>query len=213
MSMGYFVRATDPIMRYSSEDVVLDVGCGAGYLHEELKDRVQEIHGVDIAQRYLDYCKVKFEHFDNCHFRKLDENHYTDLGFLPEKRFTKIVCLSVIQYYERETDLEGLVRSVQRVAAPGALCLISDIPMRGATGGDAWSLLGLALKEQHLFDTLGYLLKMRFSEYHDVRAREGVVYYPVDGLNQLAADMGLDAEVLTDQLTVNKSRCHWLIRF
>lgn len=213
MNMEYFVRATQTIMQYSGDDVVLDIGCGAGYLHESLHRRVRAVHGVDISQQYLDYCEAKFDGVSNCHFHKLDDTKYTDLGFLPERRFTKIVCLSVVQYYERPEDLEDLIRSVTRVAAPGALCLISDIPTTGATGADALSLLALAAKERHLFDTVRYLVKMRFSEYHGVRARAGVLDYPKEGLSELGSRLGLETQVLTDQLTVNKSRSHWLIRF
>lgn len=213
MNMEYFVRATQPIMRYGADDVVLDVGCGAGYLHESLHPRVKEVHGVDISRRYLDHCEAKFRGVANCHFHLLDEERYTDLGFLSERAYTKIVCLSVIQYYERETDLEALVRSIGRVAAPGALCLISDIPTTGATGADALSLLALAARERHLIDTVRYLVKMRLSEYHGVRARQGVLDYTAEGLLELGGSLGLRSEVLTSQLTVNKSRSHWLIRF
>lgn len=213
MNMEYFVRATTPIMQYSAEDVVLDIGCGAGYLQELLHPRVREIHGADISRRYLDYCTAKFRGVENCHFHKLDEGRYTDLGTLPTATFTKIICLSVVQYYDEESDLEDLVHSLQRVAAPGALCLIADMPTTGATGADALSLLALAARERHLFATLRYLVQMRLSTYHEVRATQGVLEFQVSELNALADRLGVAAQVLDDQLTVNKSRSHWLLRF
>ena len=213
MNMDYFVRATGPVMKYSAEDVVLDVGCGAGYLHESLRTRVREVHGVDVSERYLEHCRKKFEGVSNCRFYKLDERDYTNLSFLPERAFTKIVCLSVVQYYDRKEDLGALIRSMQRVAAPGAVALVSDIPATVGTGSDAVSLLALAAKERHLVDTLRYLLKMRFSEYHSVRTKNGVLRYEPDELARIARDMGLAAEVMSDQLTVNRSRLHLLLRF
>ena len=71
----------------------------------------------------------------------------------------------------------------------------------------------LIWEDDALIHTLRYLVKMRFSEYHDVRASEGVLDWSAEGLDDLAGRLGLDAEVLTDQLTINKSRSHWLIRF
>lgn len=213
MNMEFFVKATESIMKYSTDDVILDIGCGAGYLPEALHDRVREVHGADVSQQYLDHCQAKLGRLANCYFHKLDEAGYTDLSFLPEQSFTKIVCLSVIQYYDRSEDLEKLVRSIRRVAAPGALCLISDIPGSAAASADALSLLSLAARKRRLFHAVRYLLKMRFSEYHEVRTQKGVLDFEVADLNQLAGRLGLDAEVLTDQLTVNRSRHHWLIRF
>src|SRR5688572_19713690 len=150
MSMEHFVRATDPVMAYSADDVVLDIGCGGGYLAECLHRRVRELHGVDVSQRYLDHCRAKFGGAASLHFHKLDERNYTSLAFLPERTFTKIVCLSVIQYYDRESDLSDLILSVKRVAAPRALCLISDIPTTAGKGSDTLSLLTLAARERRL---------------------------------------------------------------
>ncbi len=71
----------------------------------------------------------------------------------------------------------------------------------------------LAARERQLLATLRYLFEMGFSDYHDVRARVGILDFQVEGLNGLANDLGVDCEVLIDQLTVNKSRSHWLLRF
>lgn len=213
MNMEYFVRATGPVMDYSEDDAVLDIGCGAGYLSELLHERVSEVHGVDISERYLETCRRKLSGASNCHFHQLDDEAYTDLGFLPSGRFNKIVCLSVIQYYEQPSDVERLIQSVRTVAAPGARFLISDIPTGASTGSDVTSLLALAWRERHLVDTLRYLAKMRLSEYHSVRARNGVIQFPQADLEDMSQRLGLDAEILTDQLTVNRSRLHWLITF
>lgn len=213
MNMEYFLRATGPIMQYSRDDVVLDIGCGEGYLAEFLRGRVCEVHGLDISQRSLDHCRAKFAGTPGVHFHKLDERDYTSLAMLPERRYTKIVCLSVVQYYDRESDLDDLVRSIRRVAAPGARCLIADIPIDGAGGSDALSLLAVAAKERRLIDTLRYLVKMRLSEYHEVRAKRGLLRYSPETLRRLASDLVLEAELLSQQLTVNASRSHWLLRF
>jgi ubiquinone/menaquinone biosynthesis C-methylase UbiE len=213
MNMEYFVRATGPIMEYGKDDVVLDIGCGEGYLAELLRERVREVHGLDVSERSLDHCRAKFAGVPGVHFHKLDERDYTSLAALPERRFSKIVCLSVVQYYDRESDLDALVRSIRRVAAPGARCLIADIPTHGAGGSDALSLLAVAAKEGRLIDTLRYLLKMRLSEYHEVRAKQGLLRYSPENLERLASGLGLEAELLPQQLTVNRSRRHWLLRF
>lgn len=47
---GFFFSRTMPILNYSSEDTVLDIGCGPGDLEYLLKDEVKEIYGVDTSQ-------------------------------------------------------------------------------------------------------------------------------------------------------------------
>ena len=52
-NMEIFIRATDNILNYTKDDVILDVGSGPCYLASFLKDRVKEIHCLDISERYL----------------------------------------------------------------------------------------------------------------------------------------------------------------
>ena len=59
-NMEIFITATDPLLNYNSQDVILDIGCGPGYLATFLKDRVKEIHCVDTSQDYVERCKERF---------------------------------------------------------------------------------------------------------------------------------------------------------
>ena len=47
-NMQIFITATDPLLNYNSQDVILDIGCGPGYLAAYLKDRVKEIEADGI---------------------------------------------------------------------------------------------------------------------------------------------------------------------
>jgi 2-polyprenyl-3-methyl-5-hydroxy-6-metoxy-1,4-benzoquinol methylase len=120
LNMEIFIQATYPIMKYNNNDIILDIGSGYGHLSEALKSEVKEIYGIDISQKFLEICKKKYSQYDNLHFRKLDPNNYTDFSFLNGHHFSKIVCLSVIQYYKNQDELENLIKSVKKIASKGA---------------------------------------------------------------------------------------------
>ncbi|MBM4429241.1 MAG: class I SAM-dependent methyltransferase [Chloroflexi bacterium] len=115
-NMQIFIRATEPIMNYSAEDTVLDIGCGPGYLAAFLMNRVKEIYCTDTSARYLDLCRERFRQHPNVLFHELDESNYTDFSFFEGPRFSIIICLSVVQYYGSITDVEKLIREVRRIA-------------------------------------------------------------------------------------------------
>lgn len=212
-NMDIFVRGSEPIMEYGAGDVVLDIGCGPGFLEAALRDRVKEIHGLDVSERYLDRCRERFQGQPNVCFYKLDEQRYTDLSFLPAGTFSKIVCLSVIQYYKSIGEVEELISGVRRVALPGARFLIADIIVDNSWWRDTWGVLKAAWEDQFLFRTLLFLLRARLSGYYRVRASRGLLQLTVEQLRDLIKRLGLNAEVLSARLTTNGNRRHLLIQF
>ena len=104
MNMEIFIKATDPILGYDKEDIVLDIGSGFGYLASFLKHRVREIHCLDISEWFLGLYMKRFAHEKNVFSYKLDSENYTDLSIVRDKEFSKIICLSVIQYYKNIQD-------------------------------------------------------------------------------------------------------------
>ena len=208
---GFFFSRTMPILNYSSEDTVLDIGCGPGDLEYLLKDEVKEIYGVDTSQRFIQECQKKFSKDSNVFFYKLDEKKYTDLSFIENKKVSIIICLSVIQYYKSVEEVEMLIRSVKKIARPGATFLIADIPVKHGALKDILSLLKVTLKEKILFETLKFLFQLRFSKYYKVRSSRGLLIISERELTQLINRLRLNARLLKMPLTFNHGRMHLLI--
>ena len=213
-NMDIFVTASDSLLRYNSQDIILDIGSGPGYLAAFLKDRVEEIHCLDISQRYLDMCKAKFADHNNLFFYRLPEDNYTNLSFLKGKRFSIIICQSVIQYYKETREVEKLIKEVQRIALPGARFLIADIPIANSMGGHVYGLLKGAFRKKRLWE----ISKMLFHTVTTAKHRRaylssGLLTFSDETLNGIVAKLNLDADVLTSRLTVNENRKHLLIRF
>jgi ubiquinone/menaquinone biosynthesis C-methylase UbiE len=213
-NMDIFVTASDSLLRYNSQDIILDIGSGPGYLAGFLKNRVKEIHCLDISQRYLDICKDKFVKDKNLFFYKLAEGDYTNLSFLKGKRFSLIICLSVIQYYKDTSEVEKLIKQVQGIASPGARFLIADIPSASSMVAHVYGLLKGAFRKKRFIE----ISKMLFytvatAKHRTAYLSSGLLTFSDEKLKGLIGKLNLDADVLTSRLTVNENRRHLLIRF
>jgi len=213
-NMEIFVAASDSLLRYDSQDTILDLGSGPGYLAGWLKDRVKEIHCLDTSQRYLDICKEKFAGANNVFFHRLDESNYTDLSFLPEQRFSIIVCQSVVQYYRSVGEVERMIQEVRRVALPGARFLIAVIPIASSMIQQGCGLLKGAFKEKRLWEISRMMLRiLATADHRKAYFSSGLLTFSDEILRGLIGKLELDADVLSSRLTVNENRKHLLIRF
>jgi ubiquinone/menaquinone biosynthesis C-methylase UbiE len=213
-NMEIFVTASNALLRYNSQDTILDIGSGPGYLAAFLKDRAKEIHCLDISQRYLDICKDKFSGYNNIFFYKLAEDNYTDLSFLKDRKFSIIICQSVIQYYNDSNEVENLIKEVGRIALPGARFLIADIPTVSSMMAHIYGLLKGAFRKKRLLEISKMLYHTAATAKHrKVYLSSGLLTFSDEKLKGLIAKLNLDAEVLSSRLTVNENRRHLLIRF
>jgi SAM-dependent methyltransferase len=207
---GYFFKASHRLLNYKPSDVVLDFGCGPGFLVEQLHSLVLEIHGVDTSDQMIAECAGKFRDCPNVKFHLLPHERYTDLSFL-NPGYTKTVVLSVVQYFRKVADVGDLIRSVAAVSAPGACLLIADIPTDSVPLLDTIELVKSGWQEGYLIECIRFLAQTRFSHYSRIRAEQGLLCLPVPALEQLIAELSLDAEILTDPLTYNRRRVHLLV--
>jgi SAM-dependent methyltransferase len=206
----HFFQTSHRLLEYRGSDVVLDFGCGPGFLVEPLQSLVEQVHGVDTSPRMIEECRDKFRGRPGVRFHLLPPDRYTDLTFL-DTRFTKTVVLSVVQYFRTVEEVGDLIRSVAAVSSPGASLLIADIPTGSSPLRDAVQLLESGLREGFLFETLSFLAQTRFSSYSRIRAEQGLLCLPVPVLEGLIAELDLDAKILTEPLTYNHRRVHLLV--
>jgi len=210
-SSRVFLEASEGVMAFSDQDRVLDIGCGSGALVWALAPRVREICGLDTSQRRVEACRDRFPACGNVTIEQLVER-YTDFSVVGERKFDKIVCLSVIQYYGRKDDVRALIREVKRVAAPGARFLIGDILIEASLAQDVLSLLWSAIQDGEPVKVLKFLWRARCSEYGRLRRDIGLLTFRKNELLTMAKGERVKAEVI-DRLTVNRNRSNLLISF
>lgn len=210
-SIDVFLEHTETLMDYSPGDKVLDVGCGPGFLLEALAPRVQQVCGLDVSEKYVSECRGRLSQFGNVRVEQLGED-YTDLSFLGDQTFDKIICLSVVQYYRQKSDVRALMAAVKGVATPGARFLIADISVETGLFADILSLLRSALRERMFKETLRLLGRAQFGKYARLRRSVGLLQFDREELVQMARAENLEAELITSRLTVNENRSHIMIR-
>lgn len=207
----YFFEASRDLLNLRQMEVVLDFGCGPGYLVESLHGLVKEIHGVDTSPQMISECRGKFRGCSNVFFHTLAHDRYTDLSFLKHRGFTMTLVVSVVQYFRSVRDVADLIRSVAAISVPGASLLIADIPTKSLPLLDTIELVKSCRQEGFLIECISFLAQTRFSRYSRIRAEQGLLCLPVQTLEGLIGELNLEAEILTDPLTYNHRRVHLLV--
>ncbi len=197
-------------MEFSAQDRVLDIGCGPGHLLEILAPKVDKVCGVDVSSKYVQQCRSRLIRHHNAQVEQLGED-YTDLSILGDERFNKIICLSVIQYYQEKDDVRRLMAAVKRVAAPGARFLIADILVDTGLLEDIYSVLRSAFRDRALLKTVRFLWRAQFGNYARLRRKTGLLSFSGEELSKMAQDENLKSELIVKRLTVNHNRSHILI--
>jgi 2-polyprenyl-3-methyl-5-hydroxy-6-metoxy-1,4-benzoquinol methylase len=211
--MEFFIKATEPILNYSSDDIILDFGCGTGNIAAFLKNRVKEIHGIDTSQHFIQFCKNQFKDDANCFFAVLNNQDYFDLSCLKRRDFTLIICLGVIQYYRNIGEVEKMIQVLREIAAPGARLLIADIHSKTNMLADLFALVKVGFRERRLFKTIKFMIQAKFSDYSKVRSDLGLLILSDQEILDMVDRLGLDADLITDRLVRKEGRRHLLIRF
>lgn len=105
---------------------ILDIGCGNGHILQKVKDKFQELYGIDISPSRLQEAKKKIEeHYpsDISKFKFIEENADEHLPF-PNNYFDTIICVAVIEHVY---DIFSLVKEMYRVLRPGGY-VVAEVP-------------------------------------------------------------------------------------
>ncbi len=213
MNIKIFIASTEKMLGYHNSDVVLDIGCGPGYFERVLQGKVKRIDALDTSHRYIDACRNEFSEDENICFHLLDRDNYTDLSFLPPAYYSLIIFTNVIQYYRSVEEYENLIEQVQRVAAPGAKFLTTDIVTESNPIKDAIMMLGDSVRHGSFWKTMSLLVKMSLGDYRRTRAKCDLLTISEDRLNDLIKSHQLKAEIISERLTHVLNRKHLLIEF
>jgi SAM-dependent methyltransferase len=208
-----FVAAIAPLLGYGPDDDVLDVGCGPGSVVEALAGRVRSVVGVDVAPRMIDAARARLAGRANIELLALDPARSTDLSVVGSKRFSIVICNSVVQYLHDAAEAEALITSIRGVCAPSARVLVSDLAVGGGRWSDAWGLVRGAWRRGRLREAWRRIARMRRSTYAATRERLGLLVVDPERLAAVARSLGGAAEILDAPLTMLANRRHLFVRF
>ena len=105
-------------MHFNADDIVLDLGCGAGNLVQEISLIAKKVVGIDLSLGMLQYAEKKSNTF----------YVQSDMQFLPfkNKTFSKIISVSSLMYLA-EYSLENLFRQLDKVLMPEGIIFFGQL--------------------------------------------------------------------------------------
>jgi acetyltransferase-like isoleucine patch superfamily enzyme len=103
------------------DDIILDIGCGEGYITDQMSKISPNIIGIDYSPEAIDCAAKRYPHI------QFHEMPVTLLDF-PDHSFDKIICLKVIEHL---TILQAakMLSEIYRVLKPGGV-LLGSTPIR-----------------------------------------------------------------------------------
>jgi len=105
---------------------ILDIGCGEGYMLLRLKDKFDELSGLDVAPSRLKEAEAKIKQIDPSKaskFKFIEGNADDPLPF-PDDFFDVITCIAVMEHVY---DIFSLAKEMYRVLKPGGY-VIAEVP-------------------------------------------------------------------------------------
>lgn len=210
-----FLDRARPLVGFGREDRVLNIGCGAGHLERRLAPLVREVLAVDTAPQFVDLCRERCRGLANVDVARLGGN-YTDLSAFG-RTFTRVLCVSVVQYYRNLGEVKDLIDSATRVLEPGGLLLIGDLPMQQTPLGFARdAVVSCARGLRHGYGVALVVTAARRwlggSAYRSFSARCPELRFGRVELDDLVKRQQPNGRILKDGLSVYANRPSLLIR-
>jgi 2-polyprenyl-3-methyl-5-hydroxy-6-metoxy-1,4-benzoquinol methylase len=212
-NFNYFLARVETHIPLSKTLRVLDIGSGPGNLEDAWHNRVAEIHGLDISKRYNEIARARHAASGNVHFHDLNPDNYLDFRPIEGQQFDVIIVMSVVQYYRNIQEVEQLLQTIKRVAAPGARALICDLMVGESFVNDLLGLMKQSLQQGQFLATIKLLFRLRFSSYYTVRKENGFLIIPEQEWMAMCQRVGLKARFLSEPITLQRERRNLLINF
>ena len=106
------------LSKYKCKCRLFDIGCGTGELIERVRDRFNEIVGIDVSSKVVDFCIRRFMNDEKVRIMKLDANK---LDRIPGY-FDAVTALDVLEHLN---NIEDVTRSVYKILRSGGIFVTS----------------------------------------------------------------------------------------
>jgi SAM-dependent methyltransferase len=110
---------SDPVLWEFAGDVsgrmVLDAGCGTGYLSKKLRDRGAVVTGIDFSERMIEIARAQHPDLD------LRVDSCSELATLPDEHFDLVIANYVLM---DTPDLWGTMQAFHRVLKPEGVAVL-----------------------------------------------------------------------------------------
>ncbi len=209
----FFARQVMREIPFGPEDVVLDIGCGKGHVLAALAPHIKEGLGVDTSAACVAEAAARYSAVSNLRFQELPLDDYLAVDTLPLKNVTRILCVSVVQYYKSLDELHALIRNAKKVAAPGCRMLIADLLIDYNLIKDISGVLLGGLLSGMFFDKAREAFSGNHSLYKSTRDSNPVLTMSRKDVEGMCAAEKASLRFIRRNLTGNCFRGHALVTF
>ena len=214
LSTKYFANKLNDKYPLLKNDRVLDIGCGPGFLFNEIVNKVDLFVGTDISDKYIEICKNNNLNTSSTHFvvsKAYDFETYRKL--ILDNRVNKVVMLSVLQYYQNKEMIIKLINNLKEISKYQKFTfLIADIiPENHSIIGDIVSISYNSVKKNYTLKFIKFLCYALFSDYRKIK-KNGLLNIKPEFFVKLANDLNVKITVVKN-ITIHSGRYSVLLDF
>jgi len=107
-------------MKLGLNELVLDLGCGTGFLFQYIHKRVKFLVGIDVSQKALREAKKRAKNMSNIVLVRADADNTP----FPDHIFDNVFVITVLQ---NMPDPMKTISETKRVGKPKAMCAITGL--------------------------------------------------------------------------------------
>lgn len=195
-----------------SSDRIMDLGCGPGFLEDQISGKAEKVLGIDISETYVNSCKSKgYPDTEFLTVKPFDNETYVNL--VKVNRINKVIMLSVLQYYANEQDVKTFLAALAPVGCtqPLSLLIADVIPKQHSFLQDFKSLLSYAVRKRYLFSLFRFMVYVVFSKYRKLN-KQGILELDPNFFIQLGLELNIKVDIKKN-LTIHSERYSVLLDF
>jgi 2-polyprenyl-3-methyl-5-hydroxy-6-metoxy-1,4-benzoquinol methylase len=211
VNFAYFLGRVTTYIKPTKEDVWLDIGSGPGHLEDAYFDKVKEIHGLDVSERYNAAAREKHKTHPNVFFHDLSPSDYLNFSMLNGKKFDVIIVMSVLQYYKNKEEVAKLLQNIRSLTKPGSRVLLCDLIVQPSKLREVFEIMIEYWKAGKILVALSLFFRLRFSKYYNVKKNKGFLILKEQDWKQMLSDLHLKGSFIKEKLTLHKRRKNILI--
>lgn len=208
----FFARQLEKLFHIKPSDQILDYGCGPGFLADAFGEKKISITGADINHFFIEQCKRN--HAGSLFIYISTDIEETKRVFkeqLGAKKFDFIILLSITQYFDNVTVLDGVVKMLLSYLGENGKMIIGDVSDENTSSyRDALSLLFQCIKNGKPLAFFKFIFYLLFSSYNKLSKKEKLLKLSAQSIGQLAADNSLNYKKV-EGLTIHASRTNYVL--
>jgi SAM-dependent methyltransferase len=204
VATNFFYRELMKRFPLKRGDVVLDYGCGPGFLINNFVDAGIDVTGADINEYFL---QQNSEKFPGIEFVLLSDK--TRISFT--KRFDYIILLSIVQYFPSLENLDVIMQNLKEHLKPGGKIIIADVlDEHTSSARDATGILIECVRRGRAFAFARFILYLLLSDYRQTSKNNKLLLVSSDVVKGMAGKNGLSFETATG-MTPHPTRMNYVL--